>query len=162
MKRPALSLLNLIAIHNKGLVVTTDNIYTVVLSMIILLGSPGYLRSVFTALSTMPTFCISTTAIKRGTTTATLFLASLCLSSKRCAAYTPKIGGIRRLSARICAFRCITKGTPKPKKTGETLQTVQKQKVCSKMQRLWCRFVCDTVGDTKKSCWELFHEAKLA
>ena len=83
MKRPALSLLNLIAIHNKGLVVTTDNIYTVVLSMIILLGSPGYLRSVFTALSTMPTFCISTTAIKRGTTTATLFLASLCLSSKR-------------------------------------------------------------------------------
>ena len=119
MKRPALQLLNLIAIHNKGLVVTTDNIYTVVLSMIILLGSPGYLRSVFTALSTMPTFCISTTAIKRGTTTATLFLASLCLSSKRCAAYTPKIGGIRRLSVPICAFRCIPKGTPKPKKTGE-------------------------------------------
>ena len=63
MKRPALLLLNLIALHNKGLVVTTDNVYTVVLSMIILLGSPGYLRSVFTAMSIMPTFCISTTAI---------------------------------------------------------------------------------------------------
>ena len=144
---------------------TTDNIYTVVLSMIILLGSPGYLRSVFTALSTMPTFCISTTAIKRGTTTATLFLASLCLSSKRCAAYTPKIGGIRRLSARICAFRCITKGTPKPNMTGDnsaySVECRDKKSVV-KCNGCGVALCVGTVGDTKKSCWELFHEAKLA